>query len=192
MAKKIKLFSCLILICVILGGCQLIFPLASCEESTLLVEKSGKIKELIVESFSDENYSEEALNSYVDSMVSDYNRTVGSDVVETKKLDIKDGTARMELNYESAQHYAEFNQLNLQILSGETYVIPEGVSFVDVDGNPIILPEQGLDGYNVLALDFTVQLILPKDIAYISSNVELTDKKRVKTGVGTSVVFYAK
>lgn len=106
-------------VCGVLGLCMVASALTGCgttlegESSIIYVEKSGSVISLDVESLEQDYYDEEELATYVEDEVDKYTQTNGSGSVKVDSLNVENGTARLQMTYETTQDYMNFNGIEL-------------------------------------------------------------------------------
>ncbi len=83
------------------------------DTSTLYVGSNGKITEVIVEDLSEDYYDEDELKSYIDDAVASYQKENGKDGVAVKKYEVKNGVARLMMEYDNCDSYASFNEAEM-------------------------------------------------------------------------------
>ena len=58
-------------------------------ETTVTVDDSGTVEELLLEDFSDETYKEKELAAQISELVEAYNKETGSEAVSIKSMQVK-------------------------------------------------------------------------------------------------------
>ena len=81
-------------------------------ETTVTVDDSGTVEELLLEDFSDETYKEKELAAQINELVEAYNKEAGSEAVSVKSMQVKDKKAKVQLEYHSVADYRGFNQID--------------------------------------------------------------------------------
>lgn len=79
------------------------------EESSVTIQKDGKLKSLIVESFDKSYYDQDELQQKILGEAADYNKEAGEGTVSVEKVAAQDGVVRVEITYADASAYASFN-----------------------------------------------------------------------------------
>ena len=106
--KKGKLLVAAVILCVMgLTGCGNDYHAT---ESTVFVEKKGKIVTTDVESFPEDTYDKAELEEYINGIISDYNEANGDKSVVLESLKVEDDVAEMILSYASGDDYAKFTE----------------------------------------------------------------------------------
>ena len=72
-------------------------------ETTVTVDDSGTVEELLLEDFSDETYKEKELAAQINELVEAYNKEAGSEAVSVKSMQVKDKKAKVQLEYQSVR-----------------------------------------------------------------------------------------
>ena len=127
------------------------------EVSTLVFEKSGRVKQVIVEDFDPALYDEAGLRSMIDEEISRFGKAV-----DLESLDIEDGKAKLTLVYDDAQVCANFNGITLYADTVDD-LKKKGVNF---PGDALLS-----DGKNAVILSYSVDVIVPRKIKYSSPTV---------------------
>ncbi len=127
------------------------------EVSTLVFEKSGRVKQVIVEDFDPALYDEAGLRSMIDEEISRFGKAV-----DLESLNIEDGKAKLTLVYDDAQVCANFNGITLYADTVDD-LKKKGVNF---PGDALLS-----DGKNAVILSYSVDVIVPKKIKYSSPTV---------------------
>lgn len=107
--KKI-ICMCIMIFCIgLLSGCS---KKTDVDTSTVFVEKKGGIISVDVEHLDKEYYDIEELKEYITQHVEDYTEKNGNTVEETS-FDVKDGIAKLTMEYDSYEDYTGFNGVEL-------------------------------------------------------------------------------
>ena len=104
MAKKNWIVAALAL-SVCIAGCGLS---QASQSNGIVIDKSGKVTEYIVEEFSQDYYSADELKAMVEEEITDFH---GDGTVSLEKLEAKDNNLYMTLKYSSAKAYTAFNDV---------------------------------------------------------------------------------
>jgi hypothetical protein len=161
------------------------------EESTVFVQKNGKVVSTDVESFSSP-YDEAGLKTYVETMISEYTAQYGEDTVKLKDVGVVDGQATLILEYASPEDYSRFNGIEL-FVGSVAEALAAGydfdVDFADVSGETPVESSSSAfinqDGYKVVIIKTNADVNVSGSICYVSQeNVSLVDKKTISIGVG--------
>lgn len=179
--KKIGLMLLSILISMALFGCE---QEKSDDATTVSVEKNGKVVASIVEDFDKEYYSEDELKEMIASDIAKYNTSSGDENVKLDTVSVSDGVARTTLIHKDSESYAGFNGVTFfEGTVADAY--NAGYSFDDVvlksaaeDG--VTLDKSGIlaeGNMHIVITDENINIRTFNNIAYISSNVTLVNKK---------------
>ena len=191
------------IICFILCFCMF-FSLAGCGkeseeeyyETTLSFEKDGTLKDIIVESFTEDYYSEEGLRAYFQEKISEYNSTnIGSGNVVLEELTVADGKARAALTFDSAESYTSFygpvayyGSINDAYDKGYiTETVLKSVSGSETLSKADLMKMRKDD---IIIVSEVVRVKSPKKITHVSANVEVIDDKTVRISSDSSGMAY--
>ncbi len=89
----------------LLTGCG--DTLSDAAVSTISFQKDGSVETVTVEDFAEDYYSEDELAQTISEELTKYN--TGQEAVKNKELKVKDGTARLTMEYAEGTDYASFN-----------------------------------------------------------------------------------
>jgi hypothetical protein len=165
------------------------------EESTVFVQKDGKVVSTDVENFSN-SYDEEELKNYVETAISEYTAQYGEDTVTLKDVAVADGKATLILEYASTEDYTRFNGIELftgSIAEALAAGYDFDVDFADVTGDtPTACSASdftGEDGYKVVVIKTNANVNVSGKICYVSQkNVSLVDKKTISIAAGNRLI----
>ena len=124
-------------------------------ETTLRVEKKGRIHETIVSSFNKDYYDLNELKSEFDRSVSEYNSSIGSDEIKLKEIKLNGTDVFVDLDFTMD-------------------VTLKGVEQGDKIGKVQIM---GMPDRTIIVLSEHVRIRTYRDIAYVSANVDVLGKK---------------
>lgn len=191
-----KFLSCALafVLCVgILSGCGANYD---AEESTVYVQKKGKIVSTDVEAFDTSKYDEASLKAYVEDAISEYTEENGSGKVKLNSLTVKDNVATLVIEYESADDYTNFN--GIQLFTGTlAEALAAGYSFdgefASVEDGKAVACDfsqfKDQDGLKVAIIKANTNLSVSNSIKYVSvENVNLVDKTTVSIGAGKNLL----
>lgn len=190
--RKSVCFCLLICMLSVLAGCGGSVP----AESTIALDKKGKITDTIVEEFDKDFYDSEELQSEIESELAEYNKNFAADHVTLKKFEVKDGTATLQLVFDGSEYYEDYMEMTL-FTGTVAEARAEGYELtgelLGADGAQTSL--DSLDGAQVLVLetDETVQVQTPGTILAVSAggNVSVTGKKQAAVADGgLSYIIY--
>lgn len=116
--KKMSLLLAVILAAVSFAGCG--GGALDAEESTVYVQKKGKVTEITVENFGKDYYDAEELEQYIHSMVDNYNDQYGDKSIEINSFSSEGGEVKLNIDYASCEDYAAMR--NVVLFAGS---IPE-------------------------------------------------------------------
>lgn len=166
----------------VLSGCGGIEKMT---ESTVTVDDKGTVEELLLEDFSDEDGQTDELTTQIQTLVDTYNKENNADTVAIKKLQIKDGKAKVELEYQSAKDYRGFNQVDF-FAGSVKEAQKEGYSFasdfIDAKGKDASsagIPD-GCEQQQVIIIREPLQVLVPGKILYVSKNMKIVNESQAK------------
>ena len=107
--RKSVCFCLLICMLSVLIGCGGSVP----KESTIAVDKKGKITDTIVEEFDKDFYDSEELQGEIESELAEYNKNYATDHITMKKFEVKDGTATLQLVFDGSEYYEDYTETTL-------------------------------------------------------------------------------
>ena len=172
---------CLLAVTLLLGGCGESFePSASC----LYVQRDGKLTQAIVESFEKEYYSLEEFRSMMKKELGLYNEMFGEEKITVKRLEEKNDTLYLLLDYVDSATYSEYNEVYCFIGTVEE-ALENGHSFNMVfkdaayeEFTAAKATAKKSDHVIVLREEGMVQLEHP--VKYVSNNVEVIEEHLVQ------------
>lgn len=191
-------FLCVMLPCA--AGCNGKTDLSGFSENTLAVNRDGSVTELAVESFGEEYYSLDELKTFVADEVDKYNEEHPSESGKEKDQAIiidevraSEEEAKVVLTYKTPEDYSDFNYTRMEI--SEVSQLPEDAAALELQD------AQGADAGTVSSLESAEQytavitctagyIAVPGKIAYVSSNVTISDKSSAKGDGTLSVIIY--
>lgn len=195
MKKLIYLILCIGLLASFVG-CKSDNKSEEYYETTLSFEKDGKVNDVIVESFTEDYYSEDGLKAYFQEKISEYNSgNIGNGEVNLDSLEVKDGRATATLLFDSSDTYSSFYDTPAfygsisdaydKGLISETvlkkYKSNETISKVDL--------MKMKDEY-IIVISEVVRVRSPKKIIYTSANVEVIDEKNARVSSDSTGLAY--
>lgn len=154
-------------------------------ETTVAVDKQGNVEQLLVEDFSDAAYQLEELETMVNELITSYNQEAGEDAVVLKSAKLKEETARLLMEYQSAKDYRGFNQVDFffgSVKEAQNQGYTFHSAFADANGNEVSkegIPAQCSDA-QVLILREPMQVVVPGKILYVSKNMEVVGETQAK------------
>lgn len=173
------------------------FSSADYDENTIVLGNFGRITEYMTEDFPQDTYSKDHFKTYMQAQIDDYCDKHDNHAVQLKSFSLKNDTLKIIINYHSDEDYALFNGVIFKWikdfdLAKEDLKEMSDIQITDTQGNTQTLDSIDKSQYNVVMTDYAVDIIVPEDIAYISSNVHLKDERCAASAEGLSVIFYKK
>ena len=194
-AMKITIFVWGMVLALLFCGCGS-KPLEE-TESTVYIEQDGSITGLVVEPFSEGDYSGEELRDGIGEMIKIYNRDHESGAVKLISLELREGMAYARLHYQSAEDYAAFNGTDFYFGSvsdalsagyAKKTTLKNAFGSNTVSGDAIA----DLGSYHMIAVSEHVVIRTYESVLYISANLETVDDKTVRVSdesVGTAYII---
>lgn len=153
------------------------------EATTLYVDEDGMLEQVIVETVEEDAFTQEELRNYIRDDLAEYAETAGSEAVTLESCRLSGNTARITLNYASAGDYAAYNQVEC-FLGTEQEARDAGYnfdgSFLDGSGNAVDMNSvQISEEAHVLILEEVINVRLPEEVLYTTSNASVSDGQTV-------------
>lgn len=183
----------------VLGLCLCMVLFAGCgttvegESSVVYVEKNGAVISLDVEEFTQDYFDEEELEEFVNGAVSEYTEEHGRNSVKVQELSVEEGTAKLLMQYKTADDYSAFNGIELYhgkvIDSLAAGYIFDG-AFARVEDGKVIGSATKQDIYankelKVVIIRANTDVQVDGEICFVScENVELTGNSSVSIREG--------
>ena len=194
--KKIIFTILSVLLCVgLLCGCG---KKTNVDASTVFIDKKGKITSVDVEDLDKEYYDEEELESYITDHVADFTEKNG-DTVEKVSFTVKEGIAKLQMEYDSCEAYTGFNGIELfhgTVVAAQAEGYDFDMEFCGVDaeaeegkGKAFTKEDVLADDVNTVAvIKANIDVQVPGKILFVSAkDTKVTSKNTVSiTGAGTS------
>lgn len=157
------------------------------DKNVIKFDKNGSLSETIREDFDEEVYNKDDLVASIEEEVASYNES-DNETVELKKCKVSDGQAIVQMKYDSADVYAQFNHAKVYQGSLSTFSESEYHAYSDLkdtEGKLISLSSLVASGeeYQIVALNMDCIVEIKGTICYVSDGVELiSDKAANVTG----------
>lgn len=186
MRKRMVALSCCIGMCMLMAACGTKLDV---QESTIALQRNGKILEAAVETFDQSYYKEDELNSYIQNAVDDYTAEHGKKSVSVTESKVEEKKAYLTLQYENAETFQDFS--GIECFSGsiveaqsagydfeqDFYPVTDGKADKKTVRGSSLLED---DDLKVLIVKENSDLIVPGKIAYVSTEgTEVTSEKQV-------------
>ncbi len=174
----------------VLAAGFVILSLAGCGSSfdpsvsSIYIQPDGKVTQAIIGSFEQAYYSMDEFQSMVEKEVAAYNAAHGEGKVEIDRMDVKDDTMHLLLEYEDADTYEQYNEKFCFTGTVEDALnegFPFDMDFRGPDYADYTLEEATADQSDsivVLKEEGVVQL--EKAAKYVSNNVEYLSDNMVE------------
>lgn len=180
--KKVKILGLAAVSMGLLFGCSRFTP----DETAISVKKDYGVVSYIKETFDKDYYDSGELEATIDQAILEYNTSTGTENIEKTQFEVKDQIAEVKIEYATGEDYASFNEVTLfsgDVLgayyagydfAGQFQSVKKGkVTAVDVTGNDIL----NSYNYGILILEEAVNVEVPGNIVYASSNVQITGRR---------------
>lgn len=163
--------------------------------STVFVQKDGTVVSTDVESFDEDRYDKEGLQSYIEDAVADYNGE-GSEAVAMKSLTVEEGRATLILTFASASDYAAFSGIELftgsvadALAAGYSF----DVEFASVEGGNAsacsVNDFLGSKDLKVVIIKGNTDVHVDGKVAYVSiANTSYVDSGTIRIQEGTALL----
>ena len=190
------LFAVIFILCAgMLSGCS---SKTDVDTSTVFIEKKGNIISVDVEHLDKDYYDTEELEEYITKHLEEYTQEHG-DTVEQASFDIKDGIAKLKMEYDSCEAYTGFNGIELfhgTVVAAQAEGYDFDMEFCGVDAEAeegkgkAFTKEDVLadDDNKVAVIKANIDVQVPGKILFVSAkDTKVTSKNTVSiTGAGTS------
>lgn len=188
----------LLSICIILAitGCGKKDKDEEYYETTLTFDKEGTVTDVIVESFTEDYYSEDGLKAYFQEKISEYNSSnMGEGDVNLENLSVEDGKARATLVFDSADTYTSFygpatfyGTINDAYDKG--YITETVLKSVNSSETLSKMDLMKMRKDNIIIVSEVVRVICPSKITHTSANVEIINDKEVRISSDSTGMAY--
>lgn len=170
-----------VLMCTLmLGGCGILGEETwEPQETALQMKKDGTVTETVIDALDQSYYSSQELESMINSSVSEYNQTKGSEAITIDSLSIENNQVNLTMTYASAEDYAEYNNVrfyNGSMLGAEMDGYLFYNQFKQVEDGTVVAQDLSNEEaikhkeFQVLVTDTSHAVRVPGDIAYVSAN----------------------
>ena len=177
--KKSLNFWFIFVMALVMSGCGSKFEPT---ESTIFVTSKGKVQSAVMESFEQAYYDFDELYKEIEKEVKAYCLDKNEELVVVNSLVEENDTVSLLMEYQSAEDYAEFNDVLLFSGAFEEAVnagfVPEVLYTAEGEYAEIDLEEHG--NLKVIITEESVCVQTSGKISYTSDNVVVLDKKLAK------------
>lgn len=179
--KKIVVFLTAILLMMLVGCSD-----AAEEQTSISIDKNGKVSQRIIESFDQTYYNFEEFQTLVTETVAGYNNSQDGEkiVIKECKYNEKQSLVILNLSYASCLDYKAFNQRELYNgtleSAKETYDFND--KFLDTTGKECDIQQvlAAEPSAKVIVLQEPIAVDTLSEIRYVSGNVEILGETRAK------------
>ena len=178
MKRKLLLILIMISMMMLMPGCY--DEEGNYAETTITVEKKGRVRESIVDTFDKDYYSIDELKAEFTDSVAEYNEAIGGEEIKLRKIELKESKVYVDLDFTGPSDYENFVGEKLFVGTiGDAYdngytmdVVLKGVEKGDkIDKIKIM----GMSDRNIIIMSEHARIKTFKDIAYVSANVDVID-----------------
>ena len=148
--------------------------------STIKIHKDGVIENYIVEEFMAPQYDANELKNSVLEEIATVNEAYENPIIELNGFEVNEGVLKANIEYQDASAYENFNEETLYIGLWE-----DAKSL----GYPVNAELEN-DEYSVVVFSEPVDVIVPKNIVYISEGINKTGKKTVTVLDKEKEIYY--
>ena len=151
--------------------------------STVLIDKNGKVSNVLYEEFDKDYYSLDELKNMVDEEIAGYNSEYETPRITLTDAQLieEDSYVKLTMDYESASDYSYFNQVDLfygTVQEARAAGYSVSLNLVDDKGekmDPSVV-DQNPDRHIIITSNKTT-IKTPYNIQYMSNGVTCPDKK---------------
>ena len=166
---------------------MIVLPLTACSdeekdyaETTITVEKKGRVRERIVDTFDKDYYNIEELKSEFSDSVSQYNETIGGEEIRLKNIEMKDSRVYVDLEFTGPSDYENFVGEKLFVGTiadayDNGYTMDVVLKGVDKGDKIDKIKIMGMSDSSIVIMSEHARIRTFRDIAYVSANVDVID-----------------
>lgn len=165
-------------------------------ETTLKFEKNGKITDVIVESFSEDYYSEDGLKAFFQEKISDYTSSnIGKGTVKLNELSVENGKAKATLEFDDSEAYNTFYGMvsfygTVSDAYDKGYITETVLKKVGSSDTISKIDLMKMSDSDIIVVNEVVRIESPKKIEYASANVEVLDEKTARVSSDSTGFAY--
>ncbi len=165
-------------------------------ETTLSFDKKGKMTDVIVESFSEQYYSEDGLRAYFQEKISEYNtRNIGNGEVNLENLEVADGKAKATLTFDNSDTYTSFYGAKtfygtVSDAYDKGYITETVLKKVGSSDTISKVDLMKMKDAEIIVVNEVVRVHSPKKIQYTSANVEIISETDARVSSDSSGLAY--
>ena len=166
---------------------MIVLPLTACSdeendyaETTITVEKKGRVRERIVDTFDKDYYNIEELKSEFSDSVSQYNETIGGEEIRLKNIEMKDSRVYVDLEFTGPSDYENFVGEKLFVGTiadayDNGYTMDVVLKGVDKGDKIDKIKIMAMSDSSIVIMSEHARIRTFRDIAYVSANVDVID-----------------
>lgn len=193
MKRKIRKAAVLLAGMALLTGCEMIDAIEMSswepqEADAVSIGRDGGVTEIVHETLEAAYYDATELENMIHSEVDAYNAGYGEESVLVDRFEAEDGSVELVMKYASPEDYARFNNTEFffgSVIDAEMAGYLFDASYVRVEdgaaaGSPVSGTEviRAMDK-QVLILRAPMEVRLPGDVVYASTNAKILDSNLV-------------
>lgn len=186
---KKSVLSLVLIICIIAGclvGCKDKASNESYDETTINVDKNGKITETIVDSFDKEYYNIDELRNAFNAEIDQYNAIVGRSAAELKDIKTENNNVYVSVSFEDMKAYKAIQ--NKEFFFGTIKEAYEAgyrfdITMKGVENGDRIEKVQimGMSDKHIVIFNEVARISTYRPIIYVSANVDVLKDKTARS-----------
>lgn len=194
--KKYLYFLLCICIVILLTGCGKDNKEEEYFETTLSFDKEGTVTDVIVESFTEDYYSEDGLKAYFQEKISEFNSSnMGKGEVKLENLSVENGKARATLVFDSSDTYTSFYGPvtfygTISDAYDKGYITETVLKSVNSSDTLSKIDLMRMRKDNIIIVSEVVRVICPSKVTHTSANVEIINDKEVRISSDSTGLAY--
>lgn len=174
--KKSLNFCLILAVMLLLTGCSEKFEPT---ESTIFITSKGVVHSAVMESFEKTYYDFDELTKNVEDAVESYCLEGNEDAVKINLLTEENDMAVLQMEYQSVEDYAKFNDV---LLFSGTFSEAAAAGYVpdelyDTEGQYVEIDMEQQGNLKVVVTEESICIQTSGKIQYVSDNVTVNDKK---------------
>lgn len=165
-------------------------------DTTIIVEKKGKVTEAIIERFDKSYYNANELELMIKNEIQEYGRLSGDkDNAKLSDYEAGDGVVKAYIEFATPQDYSRFNDTKLFFGTiGEAveagYTIDVNLRNIKEGGTIGRMDLMGMNKKHIIISNEAVQIKTYGDILYSTANVEILDDRLARVASDSSGLAY--
>lgn len=155
------------------------------EETTISVDKNGRIRELIIEPFEKDYYDVDELKSELENAISDIKLSDSECEISLKDISVQNGNVYIKLDFANGKSYNALQ--NQEIFTGTVgdacaagYSMDVTLKNVNSDEMIGKVEVMGMQDRHIIIMDEHVRLKCYRPVVYVSANVEVINENEIR------------